>query len=152
MAGAWRIAKEKHSAAAFSGKGAFEFGGCWNSPGVSVVYTSSTKALAALECLVHLNPPVKFRYVAFQVTIQNSLIEVLPEKDLPKDWQLEPPGPSTQQIGDLWVRQARSAALAVPSVIIPSETNYLLNPSHPDFIKISIGKAEAFAFDPRLLD
>ncbi|MCB1079902.1 MAG: RES family NAD+ phosphorylase, partial [Verrucomicrobiae bacterium] len=61
------------------------------------------------------------------------------------------PPPSTKDIGDLWVRQARSAVLELPSVIIPTEPNYLLNPSHPDFKKIVIGKAEPFAFDPRLL-
>lgn len=44
-----------------------------------------------------------------------------------------------------------SAVLAVPSVIIPQETNYLLNPQHPDFKKIKIGKPEDFGFDPRLL-
>jgi RES domain-containing protein len=49
------------------------------------------------------------------------------------------------------VREARSAVLALPSVIIPGESNYLLNPAHPDFRKISIGKPEPFAFDPRLL-
>jgi RES domain-containing protein len=49
------------------------------------------------------------------------------------------------------VRENRSAVLAVPSVIIPEEFNYLLNPAHPDFKKISIGKPEPFAFDPRLL-
>lgn len=151
MPGAWRIIKEKHAAAAFSGKGAFDFGGRWNSRGVSVVYTSSTKALAALELLVHLNPPVQFKYVAFQLTIEDSFIEVFPERSLPKDWQLEPPPPSAQQIGDLWVKEARSAVLAIPSVIIPSEKNYLLNPLHPAFAKVSIGTPEAFTFDPRLL-
>lgn len=55
---AWRIVKEKHAATAFSGEGARLYGGRWNSVGTSLVYTSGTKALAALESLVHLNPPV----------------------------------------------------------------------------------------------
>jgi len=70
---------------------------------------------------------------------------------LPADWMLEPPGPSSQAIGDAWVQAGESAVLAVPTVLIPSETNYLLNPMHPDFKKISIGKPQPFAFDPRLL-
>jgi RES domain-containing protein len=41
--------------------------------------------------------------------------------------------------------------LELPSVIIRGEPNYLLNPAHPDFRKIVIGKPEPFSFDPRLL-
>ena len=54
-------------------------------------------------------------------------------------------------IGDRWIREARSAVLELPSVIIPGEVNYLLNPAHPDFRKIIIRRAVPFAFDPRLL-
>jgi RES domain-containing protein len=54
-------------------------------------------------------------------------------------------------VGDIWVRGARSAVLALPSAIIADELNYLLNPAHPDFKKISIGKRVPFAFDRRLL-
>ena len=59
--------------------------------------------------------------------------------------------PTAWRIGDLWVRQARSAILALPSPIIPGKTNSLLNPAHPDFIKIAIAKPQPFALDPRLL-
>ena len=150
MPEAWRIVKEKRAATAFSGKGAADSGGRWNSPGVPVVYTSCSKALAALENLVHLNPPVLFKYVAIRVEFEDTLVEPFPLKKLPTDWQLEPPPPATQQIGDAWVREARSAVLALPSVIT-GEINYLFNPTHPDFKKIRIGKPEPFTFDPRLL-
>ena len=151
MPEAWRIIKEKHAATAFNGEGASKTGGRWNSRGVRMVYTSRTKALAALETLVHLNPPVPFRYVIFRAEFHNALVEVFPAINLPTDWNLEPPPPSAQQIGDVWVKTARSAVLAVPSVIISGEPNYLLNPAHPDFKKINIGKPEPFTFDPRLI-
>ena len=151
MPEAWRIVKAKHAGGAFSGKGAAEHGGRWNSRGVAVVYASLTKSLAALESLVHLNPPVRFKFVVFRIQFDDAWMEKFPLKKLPPDWQVEPPPPSTQQIGDLWVREARSAILALPSVIIPGEANFLLNPAHPDFKKISVGKPEPFAFDPRLL-
>jgi RES domain-containing protein len=151
MPEAWRIVKEKHTATAFSGEGAAKTGGRWNSRGVPVVYASCTKALAALESLVHLNPTVLFKYVAFRIKFDDALVEIFPAKALPADWQTEPPPPSTKAIGDDWVRAMRSAVLALPSVIISGEPNYLLNPAHPDFKKISIGKPEPFAFDPRLL-
>lgn len=151
MPSAWRIVKERRAATAFSGKGAADYGGRWNSKGVAVVYASSSKSLAALENLVHLNPPVIFRYVAFPVTFDPGWVEVFPSKNLPAGWRLEPPSPATQQIGDRWVNTARSAVLAVPSVIIPGESNFLLNPAHPNFKKIVIGRPEPFAFDARLL-
>ena len=62
MREAWRIIKAKHLPTAFSGEGAAKTGGRWNSRGVAVVYTSATRSLAALETLVHLNPPVYFSY------------------------------------------------------------------------------------------
>jgi len=151
MPEAWRIVKEKHAATAFAGEGAAKTGGRWNSRGVLVVYTSSTKSLAALETLVHLNPPVPFKYVVFRLQFDDALIENVPLNRLPAHWRVEPPSPSARAIGDAWVREMRSAVLALPSVIIPGELNYLLNPAHPAFKNISIGKPERFAFDPRLL-
>jgi RES domain-containing protein len=151
MPEAWRIVKEKHAVTAFSGEGAAKTGGRWNSRGVPVIYTSGTRALAALECLVHLNPPVLFKYVAIPVKFDDALVETFPVKSLPPDWQTEPPPPSTKITGDAWVREARSAMLALPSVIISSELNYLINPAHPDFKKLSLGKPDPFALDPRLL-
>lgn len=149
MKQAWRIVKEKHAATAFSGEGARLYGGRWNSVGTSLVYTSGSKALAALESLVHLNPPVIFRYVAIPIEFDGSLVEKVTA--LPSDWTQEPPPPATRNIGDLWAKAARSAVLELPSVIIPGEPNFLLNPAHPDFRKIIIGKPEPFTFDPRLL-
>jgi RES domain-containing protein len=151
MPEAWRIVKAKHAATAFSGNGAAKTGGRWNSRGVPVVYASSTKSLAALETLVHLNPPVPFNYVAFRLQFDDTLIENVPLNRLPADWRVEPPPPSTKAIGDAWLWEVRSAVLALPSVIVPGELNYLLNPAHPAFKRISIGKPERFVFDPRLL-
>lgn len=151
MPQAWRIVKLKHAATAFSGDGAARTAGRWNSRGIPVIYTSSTKSLAALETLVHLNPPIFFKYVAFRIEFDDALLEVIPPRSLPPDWSTSPPPPSTKAIGDHWSRERRSAVLAVPSVIVPGERNFLLNPAHPDFKKTSIGKPEPFAFDPRLL-
>ena len=150
MGEAWRIVKKKHAVTAFDGEGARLNGGRWNSVGVRVVYVSCTKSLAALETLVHLKLPVAFKYVAIPLQFDDVLVETFPPATLPAGWDTEPPSLASQQIGDAWVKNSRSALLALPSVIT-GETNYLLNPAHPDFKKISIGKPEPFAFDPRLL-
>ena len=52
----WRICRARFADEAFSGQGARRFGGRWNSPGVPMVYSSSSLALAAMELFVHLEP------------------------------------------------------------------------------------------------
>lgn len=151
MLEAWRMVKEKHIATAFSGEGAARTGGRWNSRGVAVVYTSATRSLAALETLVHLNPLVIFDYRIIRVEFDDGWVERLTLAALSSDWNMEPPPLSTRQLGDDWARSSRSAILAVPSVIIPDETNYVLNPAHPDFKKIAIDEPAPFTFDPRLV-
>jgi RES domain-containing protein len=151
MPRAWRIVREKQARSAMDGEGARLFGGRWNSRGTRMVYASASLSLAALETLVHLNPPTFLRYVALPIDFKEGLLEVLKLSDLPSDWTRRPPSPSTQVIGDHWVMEARSAVLEVPSVIIPGERNYLLNLAHPDFPRIRVGSPTPFAFDPRLV-
>ncbi|MGE5302502.1 MAG: RES family NAD+ phosphorylase [Alphaproteobacteria bacterium] len=151
MAAGWRIVPEARARDALIGEGAKLYGGRWNSAGVAVVYGSQHKSLAALELLVHRDPRRPNRFKTFFFQFPESLLEEVLLKDLPENWRQEPPPPSTQQIGDAWVLQSRSAVLAVPSIIIPEELNYLLNPTHPDFKKITIEKPQNFAFDARLL-
>jgi len=151
MKRAWRIVREEHGSAAFDGEGAWRFGGRWNSRGTRMIYTSGTLSLAALETLVHLNPPVAFKYVAIPVEFDEALVETFATSDLPADWNEEPPPPSTAEIGDRWVNESRSPVLELPSVIIPAEPNYLLNPAHSEFKRIRIGKPVRFSFDPRLI-
>lgn len=150
MVTAWRLVKERHASTAFSGEGAARSGGRWNSRGKQVVYASATQSLAVLESLVHLDPAITFRYVIFRIEIPERLIEILPSKMLRSDWRSEPPSASTKQIGDRWLKEKRSAVLAIPSVLVPAETNFLLNPGHPDFKKIKIDKPVSFSIDPRL--
>lgn len=150
MADAWRIVKEKHAASAFIGDGAAKYGGRWNSRGVRMIYTSGSESLALLENLVHLNPPVAFRYVKFDIEFNVATVESLATANLPANWRQEPPSASTQALGNAWVKSGTTAILAVPSVIVPGDMNYLLNPTHPDFRKIKIGKPDKFVFDSRL--
>ncbi len=145
------MVKARHAAKAFSGEGAFRYGGRWNSVGTRMVYLAQTHSLAALEILVHLPNGAPIIFSTFRLTIPDKLVEALRKEDLPEDWQSEPTGTDTQMLGDEWVRESRSAVLAVPSAIIPAETNYLLNPLHSDFAKIKIDPEAPFAFDPRLL-
>jgi RES domain-containing protein len=148
---AWRIIKAKHASTAFSGEGARLFEGRWNSSGVRMVYCSEHLSLAALEILVHTRPlmvPGKFR--AFHVAWDNALMISVKESELPRGWNAEPPGPASKRIGNEWIKNAGSAVLALPSVIVPLERTFLLNPHHSDFRKIKIIDSGDFVLDPRL--
>jgi RES domain-containing protein len=147
---AWRLTKTRHLATAWDGEGAKRAGGRWNSVGVRVVYASATLSLALVETLVHLPSGVLPAYSAIPCEIDESFVEVVDPGDLPAVWKDYPPPREAQTIGDRWVAEARSAALRVPSVIVPSESNYVINPAHPDFARIKTGKALPFPFDVRL--
>ena len=152
MPQAWRIVKERHANDAWDGEGARLYGGRWNSPGVPAVYASESRALATLEVLAGLqtNSPLP-AYVLIPAEFDDSLVLEVELKEVPADWRTHPPPPSTQQLGDVWIGEGRSAVLRVPSALVPKESNYVLNPRHPDFSAIRIGEAEPISIDPRLL-
>jgi RES domain-containing protein len=147
---AWRLVKAKYLAAAWDGEGAKRTGGRWNSTGTAVVYASGTLALALVETLVHLPSGVLPAYTAVPIDFDAALVTALDARNLPGDWMRDPAPASTMAIGDAWVSAASSAVFRVPSVVVPMECNYLLNPNHPDFAQIRIGEPLPFPFDSRL--
>ncbi len=146
---AWRIVKAQYAHTALDGEGAFQYGGRWNSRGVRVAYASGTLSLAVLETLIRLTPPVTARFCAIRVEFDTGLVERVPEQFIP-DWSWDFPQPTSQSLGDAWVRARRSAVLEVPSVLVPVEPNYLINPLHADFASLRVDEPSDFAFDPRL--
>lgn len=135
-----------------NGTGARLYGGRWNSPGHAIVYTAGSRALSALEVLVHI--PLKNIVQDFCIaTLQipdNIAIKVLTKYDLPSGWQSLAPSPELQCIGDEWIDTAKYAVLRIPSVVIADEYNYLINPLHPDAENITIVNTQPFVFDQRL--
>ena len=153
MGSAWRIVLESEAAAAFSGEGAWRYGGRCNSRNVRVVYASEHQSTAALEVFVHNKPFLPDeKFKAFRVEWPDSLTEIFPAKNLPANWRVHPPPMETKEIGDRWVKEQRSAVLALPSAISPADTNFLFNPEHRDFKRIRIASPIDFGFDPRLLN
>jgi RES domain-containing protein len=145
---AFRIVKQKFARTAFSGMGARATGGRWNSPGTGMVYTASSLPLAILEWRVHLAQWPPPSVMVIEVEIPPSLIST-PSR-FPRGWDQYPCIPATAAVGDAWIRSARSAVLRVPSAIVPTEWNYLLNPQHPDFGRVTIHKPRRIRPDPRL--
>lgn len=149
---AWRIFKGKHTASAFTGDCARRFGGRWNSKGTAVIYTAGTASLAILELLVHLSSHQLLEtYRLCEVTFDDELVQAIVSADLPPNWRSDPAPLELRQLGDQWIAGESSAVLRVPSVIVETEVNYLLNPAHPDFRSIHIGRPSPYQFDPRLI-
>lgn len=116
-----------------------------------MIYTAETQSLAALEMLVHLDAPALLdRYVLIEVKIEEPLILRLDLKSWPKDWRQSPAPARLREIGDAWIEAGKSVALRVPSALVPDEANFLLNPRHPDFHRLRIGRPLPFHYDPRL--
>jgi hypothetical protein len=55
-----------------------------------------------------------------------------------------------QAVGDRWLSAGADLVFKAPSVLIPEETNVMLNPLHPDMRRVRIVSTRPFRFDPRL--
>ena len=152
----WRICRARHAVDPLSGKGGLHASGRWHTKGRRVTYTSESLALAALELLVHASPS---ELPADLVRVEIEMPDDLPRErlDVPslvrsvgRSWR-DTPGPeSLQAIGNEWLDSMRSAVLQVPSAVIPTERNALLNPTHEDAHRIEVVSVEKFVLDPRL--
>ncbi|ORM71122.1 RES family NAD+ phosphorylase [Pantoea rwandensis] len=148
----YRLTKTKHLTTAWTGYGAKEAGGRWNSVGVPMVYVSETASLTMLETLVHLNAPqIMDSFTLLRIDIPDEQIQDTDMQQIPENWSDEDAPQELAAYGDAWCFTNSSIALRVPSALSPVEYNFLLNPQHPDFYGIA-QKAEAipFRFDRRL--
>jgi RES domain-containing protein len=146
----WRIAPAGHPP--LDGEGARRYGSRWTPKGLPVVYASATLSLAALERFVHTDPDLDVPdLIAIAIDVAPRIkTERMAASALPSDWRSYPAPEFLARLGEVWAANARSAILIVPSAIIPSEDNFILNPSHRDFGRLKIGPPEPFAFDPRM--
>lgn len=148
---AYRLTPKAHQATAFTGEGARLAGGRLNHKGTRVVYCSESRALAAMEMFVNLDPGLAPSDLAFiAVDVPDPLIATLDITALPTGWRGYPAPDAVKDIGTEWVNAGTAAALLVPSVVMPEEKNLLLNPEHPDFGRVKIGKPSKFTFDGRM--
>ncbi|HEU0013932.1 MAG TPA: RES family NAD+ phosphorylase [Longimicrobium sp.] len=147
----WRIARAAYQA--LDGEGARLYGGRWNPEGVAAVYASASLALAALEYLVHVDTEnVPGDLVALEIEVPDDAgARVVLPAELPADWNRVDDHPACVETGAGWAREAADLVLRVPSAIVPEESNFLINPSHPAAGRVSIVRTRPFSFDPRLL-
>lgn len=146
----YRLTRALSPEGAFDGEGSRKYGGRWNGLGTRMVYTSGAISLATLEVIVHLNSKIVLSdYNLFTYDLDEKDVTIA--QNLPPDWAHYPAPSSTQEFGDAWVHARNSLALQVPSAIITTEYNYLINPLHPDFDLKKVQKVEHH-FDLRLME
>ncbi|MHB9052970.1 MAG: RES family NAD+ phosphorylase [Thermoleophilia bacterium] len=148
----YRIAKSEHIGD-LTGEGARVHGSRWNEKGIPVIYTSESLSLAALEFLAHMPMvlvPSGLKYRSFEIPDDVKFTSVR-NPALPQDWDAMPFREETVRIGTKWARSGKTLMLRVPSVMVPEEFNFLINPLHPDFKKVKAGRASVFRFDERIL-
>lgn len=149
----WRVSRRAYAESPLSGEGARLHGGRWNHVGVAVVYTSESLSLAVLEYLVNLSiVDLPDDLVSIQIEIPNRLKRSeISVSGLPKNWRTYPATDELKDIGTEWARKANTAVLVIPSVVIPSEHNYLINPKRPLASRIKVVSIQPFAIDARIL-
>jgi RES domain-containing protein len=143
----WRIS----NFATLDGGGGRDYSARWNTAGRQLVYLAESVAGALVEVLVHLEINEGEQPESFTLLHVEALdsVQVLDLQPSISDWQALIS--HTQEIGDAWLANCKSALARVPSAILPYTWNYLLNPRHPDAAKVEIANFTSHLYDPRLL-
>jgi RES domain-containing protein len=147
----WRVCKRRWAKSAFTGLGAAENPGRWNSHGIRAVYCSDSLALAALEGLVHVEDwslLADAHFVAIEVEVPDELLHI-PSR-LPANWNRVPISAASREFGDRFLAGRAAPAMRIPTAVVESGFNLVLNPLHPDFHRIRPGRPRPFRFDRRL--
>ena len=152
----WRIATDTpdYEAHDVSGKGAKETGGRWNRKGTPAVYASTSRSLACLETVVHLGAstalPLNRFLVKIQIPIASWNVRTVFKPATHVGWDAEPAGKVSLDWGTNWALGKSSLIAEVPSIIVPEEPNFLINPAHPDAHKLKATKVRKWTYDFRL--
>lgn len=146
----YRIGRTKF-AKDLSGEGARLFGGRWNQKGTACLYTSQSRALAVLEYTVNVNQDDIPRALSITtLQVPDDMFFRLSQEELPGDWAQSPAPTSTKKFGTVLLQQADHLTIGVPSAVLPTEYNYLINPIHPNIVGVSILDIQDFIYDIRI--
>jgi RES domain-containing protein len=147
----YRITKKAH--ADLAGLGGLYGRGRWHHKGNLVVYASENASLAAWETIVHV---ASFRNMPDDLVLMkiglpdHTKITTVPESVLVTGWNRFPFCNETIDFGTSFLRSKKNLLLKVPSVIIPDEFNYLINPLHPEIKNCKVISITPFTFDIRI--
>jgi len=145
----YRITGKAH-ADDLSGRGAALFGGRWNKKGAFVLYTGENIEIALLEAIVHIPPLMVPDLVLITLEIPDNSMTEFETDILPKNWADYPAPTILSEMAEKWIKEERSIALKVPSCIVQSSHNIIINCKHPDFNKVKFVDHRNFQLDTRL--
>ncbi len=145
----YRLAKKAYITD-LNGVGAAMFGGRWNKKGRNVLYTGESKEIALLESIVHLPPMLIPKLYLATIEISDNSITFINSNDLPNNWYVYPAPDVLKEITENWLKKSNTIALKVPSCVVHSAHNYILNCSHKDYHKVKLIAVKEFHFDTRL--
>ena len=127
----------------------------WNRRGQNVIYTASSRSLAALEMITRSKDLIEqheFKMMVIFVPDNENLFEQVLVKSLPQDWRKPKAYSILQEIGSKWITDQRSLLFKIPSALIPQEYSYVINIAHPDFKKnVKLVRVEDYLWDERLV-
>ena len=105
------------------------------------------------EVAVHLTlATLPSGFVMLEIDIPDDIqIKTLEPGDLPDNWNRNPPTINSQKVGDKFIDAMVFCVLKVPSVVVPVDHDYLINPHHEHFEKITIIDVKDLFFDVRIL-
>ncbi len=133
-----------------SGMGSALYPGRWNKRGTPVINTGENKEITLLENLVHTPPLLIPGLDILKIEIPDNSLEQLDISDLPNNWYQFPAPTVLSEIGQQWVDEGKTMALKVPSCIIYTSFNIILNCSHKDYSRVRVIEKQPFRFDTRL--
>ena len=136
----------------FDGTGAYLHGARWNSPGLRVIYASTSLSGARIEVLVHsgrASPPTNHGYVEIDVPGDIG-IETVDVSALSSHWDAVPDRRAGRPVGDNWLKSRTSLLLRVPSVASGSDFNILINQDHNEFQYLQVSAEIPLTWDTRL--
>lgn len=152
----WRIATDTplYLANDLTGEGSRITGGRWNRSGTPLIYASVSRALACLETIVHLagEHALPLNRYLVEITVPDSSWKnrhaFVPDDHV--GWDALPAGRTSLDWGTAWVGEGETLIAEVPSIIVPEETNILINPRHRDLASITARKIRRWNYHMRL--
>lgn len=148
----YRLTKLRYRDQIFSGLGGLYAHGRWTFRGRPVVYSSQSISLAVLEYTLNYKRRgwIPATVLGRAAMPDDAPLEIVQITDLPRSWCDPDPPAMLREIGTDWLERGAAVALKVPSAVVVEEWNYLLNPQHPDFKRLTFSVPEVYRFDRRL--
>lgn len=137
---AYRVEKQKYLKSLLHGIAGIQHSFRWNTKGNPIIYAAESKSLALLEKCANLSKPFQgltSDYVLVSIHLPIDTCRTIQPNKLPENWNsIVQYHKETQRIGNAFVN-SDELALHVPSSIVTSECNVLINPAEAQKMRLT---------------